>query len=252
MSVKAPKVIHYCWFGGAPLPPLAKKCIASWKRYLPEYEIKEWNEDNFDINITPFVREAYDAGKYAFVSDYARLWCVYQHGGVYFDTDVEVIAPMDDILECGGYMAYEKHEHTPECRGYVNLGLGFASAAGNPILADIMSYYENTHYLLPDGSENKITIVLITTKVLEKYGLSMMGKLVELPHGITVYPWEYFCPIEYPYKKIEKTANTRTIHHYSESWLSVWERFIIRRGAFFATPVGRVIKRIIRSILRRN
>ena len=96
-----PKVIHYCWFGGKPLPELAEKCLASWRKYLPGYEIRRWDESNFDINILPYTREAYGAKKYAFVSDYARFWILYNQGGIYFDTDVEVIAPLDSIIAAG-------------------------------------------------------------------------------------------------------------------------------------------------------
>ena len=102
-----PKVIHYCWFGRNPLPPFAVKCIESWKKFLPGYEIKEWNEDNFDVNIIPYTQEAYEARKYAFVSDYARFYILYHHGGIYFDTDVEVIKSIDDIIERGAFMGCE-------------------------------------------------------------------------------------------------------------------------------------------------
>lgn len=103
-----PKIIHYCWFGGNPLPEDAKKCIASWKKYLPDYEIKEWNESNFDVNCCPYVKEAYEAKKYAFVSDYARFHVLYREGGLYFDTDVEVIKNMDYIIAAGNFMGFEK------------------------------------------------------------------------------------------------------------------------------------------------
>ena len=102
-----PKTIHYCWFGGKDLPEDAQKCIASWRKFLPDYEIKEWNEQNFDVNSIPYTAEAYRAGKYAFVSDYARMLILYQHGGLYFDTDVEVIKPLDDIVTRGPFMGYE-------------------------------------------------------------------------------------------------------------------------------------------------
>jgi len=98
-----PKIIHYCWFGRNPLPASALKCIYSWRKFLPNYEIKEWNEDNFDVNIIPYTREAYEAKKYAFVSDYARFYILYHYGGLYFDTDVEIIKPMDDIVERGNF-----------------------------------------------------------------------------------------------------------------------------------------------------
>ena len=104
-----PKVIHYCWFGGNPLPELAQRCIDSWRKYLPDYEIKEWNESNFNVNIIPYTAEAYQQGKYAFVSDYARFWILYRYGGIYFDTDVEVIRPLDDVLDRGGFMGFETH-----------------------------------------------------------------------------------------------------------------------------------------------
>ena len=118
-----PKVIHYCWFGHHPLSPLAKKCMKSWKRYFPDYEIKEWNERNFDVNIIPYVKEAYEAKRYAFVSDYARFWILYRYGGIYFDTDVEVIRPMTDIIERGAFMGCETvaNKNIPL---YVNPGLG--------------------------------------------------------------------------------------------------------------------------------
>ena len=133
-----PKVIHYCWFGRNPLPPLALKCIESWKKFFPDYEIKEWNEDNFDINIIPYTKEAYEAKKYAFVSDYARFWILYQYGGVYFDTDVEVIKDMRPLVVCGNFMGKEigalmktKNGNEVAC---VNPGLGLAASKGNLFL----------------------------------------------------------------------------------------------------------------------
>ena len=108
-----PKIIHYCWFGGNPLPELAIKCIESWKKYLPDYEIKEWNESNFDINCCAYVREAYEAKKWAFVSDYARFWILYQHGGLYFDTDVELIKSIDDLIVKGAFMGCEPWNAAP-------------------------------------------------------------------------------------------------------------------------------------------
>ena len=130
-----PKIIHYCWFGRNPLPESAKKCIDSWRKFLPDYEIKEWNEDNFDVNIIPYTQQAYEAKKYAFVSDYARFWILYHHGGVYFDTDVEVIRPMDDIIKKGPFMGREKGayikatgDNTVEVKG--DAGLGVAPGLG--------------------------------------------------------------------------------------------------------------------------
>ena len=121
-----PKVIHYCWFGRNPIPAEYQRYIESWQKFLPDYEIKEWNEDNFDVNIIPFTKEAYEVKKYAYVSDYARLKILYDNGGVYFDTDVEVIRNMDDINAAGAWMAVEKHASTPNAEDQVAVGLGFA------------------------------------------------------------------------------------------------------------------------------
>ena len=139
-----PKIIHYCWFGRNPLPKDAQRCIASWKKFFPDYEIKEWSEDNFDVNMIPYIKEAYGLKKYAYVSDYARLWILNKCGGLYFDTDVEIIRPIDDILGKGGFMGFEKHEKNPDMADMVNLGLGFASMPNNKILQDVMDY--SSHY----------------------------------------------------------------------------------------------------------
>ena len=156
-----PKIIHYCWFGRNPIPAEYQRYIESWKKFLPDYEIKEWNEDNFDVNIIPFTKEAYEVKKYAYVSDYARLKIIYDNGGVYFDTDVEVIRNMDDIINSGAWMAVEKHASTPNAEDQVNVGLGFSIEPHNPIVKEVMEYYENTHYIFPDGHMEQIPIVPI-------------------------------------------------------------------------------------------
>ena len=142
-----PKKIHYCWFGGNPLPEFAKKYIESWKKYLPEYEIIEWNESNYDVRKIPYISQAYDAKKYAFVSDYARFDIIYEHGGVYFDTDVEVIKDMTGILEHGAFAGIES-------AGALNAGLGFATRQREPILKEILESYKDEKFLNDDGSFN--------------------------------------------------------------------------------------------------
>lgn len=139
-----PKVINYCWFGGNPLPASAQKCIASWRKYLPDYEIKEWNESNFDVNIIPYTAEAYKAKKYAFVSDYARFWILYRYGGLYFDTDVEVIRNMDDIIANGAFMGLEKKQAgaTPTQLG-VAPGLGLGVNPGLGLYKELLDVYDD-------------------------------------------------------------------------------------------------------------
>ena len=216
-----PKIIHYCWFGRGPLPELAQKCIASWKKYLPDYEIKEWNEDNFDVNIIPYTAEAYQAKKYAFVSDYARFWILYKYGGIYFDTDVEVIRPIDDIVERGNFMGFETDpklqlkEDASEAS--VNPGLGMGVAPGLGLIKKMLDFYEGKHFkFIPDGI-GQLTIVHIATEVLNQAGLKQQPG-IQLVNDVWIYPTEYFCPINLKTGCIHIEANTRTIHHYAGTW----------------------------------
>lgn len=245
-----PKIIHYCWFGGNPIPSEYKRYIETWKEYLPDYEIKEWNEKNFNVNCIPFVSEAYGVKKFAYVSDYARLKILYENGGVYFDTDVEVIRNMDDLMVKGPWMGIEKHKSTPNDNDQVAVGLGFAVEPYNPIIKEIMAFYENTHYIFPDGHMEQITIVPIVTNVLRKYGLPYRINEPVKVKGITIYPWDYFCPQEgFQHNEIECTVNTYTIHHYSASWMSKTDLLRMKRGYFFRTnPIGKFIKKIVNSL----
>lgn len=243
-----PKIIHYCWFGGTPIPTEYQAYIATWRKFLPDYEIKEWNETNFDVNCIPFIQEAYKVKKFAYVSDYARLKILYENGGVYFDTDVEVICNMDNLMAKGPWMGVEKHTSTSNIDDQVNVGLGFAVEPHNPILKEVMSFYENTHYIFPDGHMEQIPIVPVVTDVLRKYGMPAHINLPTEVDGITIYPWDYFCPIEFMSSKLELTQNTFTIHHYSATWMSMTDKFKMWRGRFFCTnPIGILLKRIIRK-----
>ena len=211
-----PKIIHYCWFGGNPLPPLAEKCIASWKRFLPDYEIKEWNEQNFDVNIIPYTAEAYQAKKYAFVSDYARFWILYHYGGLYFDTDVEVIKPMGSIIAKGAFMGCEQ-DSKPGIELTVAPGLGLAVESKHEIYKAILEEYDSFHFINEDGSNNDKTVVEYVTEILKKHGLRNSPGIQNI-NGINVYPSEYFCPRNTVTKRMHITNNTYTIHHYMASW----------------------------------
>lgn len=214
-----PKIIHYCWFGRGPLPELAQKCIASWKKYLPDYEIKEWNEDNFDVNIIPYTAEAYKAKKYAFVSDYARFWILYQYGGIYFDTDVEVIRPIDDIISKGNFMGCEtdaSKDGSDACSVAPGLGLGVNPGLG--LVKKMLDYYEGKHFVHEAVMKNQITVVHIATQVLRENGLKDMVGIQEVA-GCFIYPSEYFCPINVTTGRIHVEKNTRTIHHYAGTWV---------------------------------
>ena len=211
-----PKIIHYCWFGRNPLPKSAQKCIASWKKFLPDHEIKEWNEDNFDVNIIPYTKEAYEAKKYAFVSDYARFWILYRYGGLYFDTDVEVIKPLDDIVERGAFMGIEM----PSVNGtlpLVNPGLGIGATPQMDFYKMVLDAYAGFHFLNADGSLNQKTVVSYTTELLECNGMKSMNDIQEVAN-IWIYPVDYFNPFNDLTGKLDITANTRSIHWYSKTW----------------------------------
>lgn len=213
-----PKTIHYCWFGGSPLPKSAIKCINSWRKFLPDYEIIQWDETNFDVNIIPYTRDAYGIKKYAFVSDYARMWVLYHYGGVYFDTDVEVIRSLDDILSQGGFMGFETSE-------YVNPGLGIALPKTSKIAFDVMKRFEQTKFILEDGRFNSKGIVPITTEVLTCYGLKSNGEMQELVDGLWIYPIDFFNPLDAPTGRLRNTSNTHSIHWYTKSWMDSQNRF---------------------------
>lgn len=210
-----PKTIHYCWFGRNPLPDSAQKCIASWHKYLPDYEIIEWNEDNFNVNSIPYTTAAYAAKKYAFVSDYARFKILYEHGGLYFDTDVEVIRSMEDIISDGPFMGFEKNLQTQKDNSApgVNPGLGLGANAKMPIYAEILDFYEHKNFNIEDG-----TVVTHTTSILNKKGL-IDENIKQKVAGVIVYPTDVFCPMDSTSGEIEITNNTVSIHHYSCSWI---------------------------------
>ena len=236
------KIIHYCWFGRNPLPPLALKCIESWKKYLPDYEIKEWNEDNFDVNIIPYTRDAYKEKKYAFVSDYARFWILYHYGGVYFDTDVEVVKNLDDILAKGPFMGCES-DGSDDTDITVAPGLGISANPGLGIYKELLDLYHNTAFYKEDGSLNQVTIVRYTTDILMKNGLQNIAE-IQFVGGIWVYPVEYFCPKDYKTGVLNITKNTRSIHHYDASWHTWKEKVYALLLSFLGRNIATKIKKL--------
>jgi hypothetical protein len=223
------KTIHYCWFGGKALPKDAERCIASWKKFLPEYEIKRWDESNFDVNSIPYTRDAYKAGKYAFVSDYARFWIIYNYGGLYFDTDVEVIHSLDDIINAGPFMGVEQQN---EDLITVSPGLCLGAEKHNELLAGLIRYYGGASFINPDGSLCLTNVVEITTEFLRNRSLRNTNEIQQCC-GFSIYPKDYFCPIDYTTRELRITPNTRAIHHYAESW--------VPRSIRIKNAIGRVM-----------
>lgn len=241
-----PKIIHYCWFGGNPLSPDAVKCIESWRRYFPDYEVKEWNESNFDVRMIPYTADAYEAGKYAFVSDFARMWILYNHGGLYFDTDVEVIRPFDDILARGSFMGCEIDGGNPYIM--VNPGLGLGTESGNPVMKHVVDFYSKHNFRMSDGSINPEAIVRITTNALVAYGLKDEPG-IQTVEGITIYPKEYFNPFDDNTGRLNKTSNTYSIHWYSKTWMTVnpiRQKLVRLIHRFISPAVVAKIKKFIR------
>lgn len=224
-----PKIIHYCWFGRGEKPELAKKCIASWKKFCPDFEIREWNEDNCDYLAMPFMAEAYAAKKYAFVSDVMRLVVLEQYGGVYFDTDVEVVRDISPLLNDEGFIGFENNR-------FVNSGQVMAAVPHQPIVQAMIDEYKKLHYMQPDSSVMPIGCPRLNSDVLERFGLIRNGQ-EQIVAGIHVYPDDYFSPMDSTTGKLTKTENTYSIHWYSMSWLP--KRTQIR------AKLGRIVRRIM-------
>ncbi len=205
-----PKIIHYCWFGRGEKPALVQKCMDTWAKKLPDYEIREWNEDDFDISINTFVSEAYQHRNFAFVSDFARAKALFDFGGIYLDTDVEVLRSFDRFLSCRMFAGYEEKNFVGTCV--------MGAEKGMPVLSEYMSHYESTSYVLPDGSFYKDTNVLLLTRLLEENGLRRDNTLQEVC-GVTVYPRTWFSPYDYINGISYITDDSCAIHHFAQLWL---------------------------------
>ena len=205
-----PKIIHYCWFGRKPKPELAEKCIRSWKKYCPDFEILEWNEDNFDVAAAPkYVQQAYECKRWAFVSDYVRLKALTEMGGVYMDTDVEVIKPLDPYLKHRAFAGFENQTS-------VQTGL-LACEKDFPLFLSFLDYYNSAEFIREDGSVDTTTNVQILSEICKRHGFVPNGQLQQV-EGLTVYPKDVFCPVEFESMKLKKTRRTVTIHWFSGSW----------------------------------
>lgn len=246
-----PKIIHYCWFGGNPLTPLAEECLASWKTAMPDWQIMRWDETNFDIASAPmYVRQAYEARKYAFVSDYARLWALEQYGGVYVDTDVKVQKSYDPLLDDTAFIGFEESKaHLP----------GTCVMGCEPLclwVRDMLALYDGIEFVRPDGSLD------MTTNV-ERMGVVMMNELRNegmnedkywkqtqyvKKWGLKVYTHDYFSPITST-RVMRKTKNTYSIHYFAGSWRDGkkkkgWRDWVITREVINAlVQVKRFITR---------
>jgi len=226
---RIPRIIHYCWFGRGEKPGKIVKCMKSWGKYASDYVWMEWNEDSFDIMSNRYVREAYEARKYAFVSDYVRLHALYTHGGIYLDTDVEIVKPLDPLL---------KHEAFSGFEDEVYLQSGTMGAEnGHPWIKELLEDYDNRSFVQADGSYDFTTNTAVITEICSRHGLQLNGQYQRLSNGVDFYPRQYFSPYDYINGGNYRTMDSYTIHHFAQSWLPIHVR---ARGV-----VKRVVSRVV-------
>lgn len=205
-----PKILHYCWFGGGAKPPLAEKCLASWRKYCPDFEIREWNEGNFDLSQAPlYVRQAYEAGRWAFVTDYVRLLPLTQEGGVYMDTDVELVKPLTPYLSHRAFAGFERDDG-------VQTGL-LACEPGFELFQEFLEHYDTASFYREDGTQDTTTNVEVLTRLCQAHGLRLDGTRQSVA-GLELYPKEVFCPVEFDTMRLHRTRKTVCIHWFAASW----------------------------------
>ena len=249
-----PKKIHYCWFGGNPLPELAQKCIASWEKYCPDYEIIQWNESNYDITKNTYMHQAYEQKKWGFVPDYARLDIIYTHGGIYLDTDVELIKPIEELLMLDAFAGVEQDSE------FVALGLGFGASKEHPTIKAMRDYYDTLSFV-ENGEINLTPAPKINTTVLQGLGYCYSSNVTDVC-GMRIFPSEYLCPINFATNELRVTDKTYSIHHYTASWYDETQRYALalkrkygkilprRPAAILATAVAKTKYEGVDSCLR--
>lgn len=229
------KIIHYFWFGGNPLPETVRRCIASWEKFFPDFEVKRWDESNFDIRCNLYVRQAYEAKKWAFVSDYARFKILEEYGGLYFDTDVEVIRPFDGLLDLPAFAGFETER-------FIAPGLVLWTREPNhPLMRAMRERYDSLPFLDEQGERIKKNVCGLFTELLQKYDFVANGEL-QTCCGMTLFPKDYFNPFDDATGRLHKTENTYSIHWYDKTWMS--------KGRIFRNKCTRILHRIFGTDIR--
>ncbi|WP_367296420.1 glycosyltransferase family 32 protein [Levilactobacillus yonginensis] len=229
-----PKVIHYCWFGGQPLPDSVARCLASWQRFCPDYQLKRWDESNWDVTRSPYVRQAYAHKKYAFVADVARLDVVAQYGGIYLDTDVELLQPLDEFLAYDAFFGMEEP-------GRVNTGVGFGAISQHPMVCELLAQYQQRDFIC-NGRSDLTTCVTIAVPLFKEWGIQRNRRIQFLQDKrVVILPPTYFCPEDLASGKRQLTAQSVAIHHYAATWKSATSLTVTRwkvRGRRIIDAVG--------------
>jgi len=229
-EMKIPKVIHYTWFSGEPIPDNLLACMDSWKRFCPDYEIVEWNSGNYDLTVNPYVREAVENKRWGFAGDYVRLDAIYRYGGIYLDLDVELIKNIDELLYNSAYCGYETYRN-------INLGSGFGAIKGHPLIKTLRDAYNDLHFINEDGTMNLTPSPVHQSGVLDEHGLRCNGEF-QIIQDMAIYPVEYFAPKSLFSGRALTSPNTYSIHHFAGSWLTEEEW----------VPVNRKRKYIIQAV----
>lgn len=236
-----PKIIHYCWFGGKPIPKLESRCMDSWKRILPDYKVMRWDETTFDVESNPFTSAAYKARKFAFVADYVRLYALKQYGGIYLDTDIEVVKPFDNLLHYEAFGGFE----TPQI---MQTGV-LAMTSENVIFREFFDVYQHMPYEVDEKGENKTQPnSAILAAILSAHGLRLDNSRQTI-EGMEIFPQDYFCPIDQATREQRVTANTYTIHYLSGSWFSWKLRLINNMKRAVGKVLGYNTINVIRKIM---
>lgn len=234
-----PKIIHFCWFGDAAMPELATKCINSWKKHLPDYSIMEWNENNFDIDSNLYVKQAYKSKKYAFVTDYVRLHALYHEGGIYMDTDVEVLGNLDEFLVHKAFSGFEEVNYVPT---------GIMAAERESLwIRELLGYYDNKPFILNNGSLDMTTNTKSITEYMVTKGLKLNDQYQDIDDLVVMYPHDYFCPKDHATGIIHLTSRSVCIHHFAMSWVDSKKRRLVNIKKSMIRVFGtKVVERIIK------
>lgn len=241
-----PKTIHYCWFGRGKKPYLIRKCIESWRRIMPDYEIKEWNEDNFDVNINPFVQQAYIEKKWAFVADVCRFYACYTEGGIYLDTDVEVFKSFDYFLDNSFFSGIEYQEGATEYRLSIDASV-FGCIKHNDFAKECLDYYNDKPFRNDNNQITGGTVQAVATIIGQKYGFKKENINQQLNNGAKIFNTDYFCNLTN--RNISKSIYS--LHHFDGSWSTE------ERGKLFQfckkhdlLHIYRAIERVIHKMIR--
>ncbi len=240
-----PKIIHYCWFGPNSISKEAEMYIETWKKYCPDYELVCWSENRFDINSNVYVKEAYENKKYAFVTDYVRLYALYHFGGIYMDTDVEVCKKLDSLLKYPAFSGYESESKIPTGT--------MAAEKHNKWIGLLLKDYDNIHFVRKNGTLDLTTNTeRITQTTVKNYNVCLNGKKL-ITDDFVMFPFEYLCAKEWESGCIRRTEDTFTIHHFAKTWQSGKVKLYgkVRRAIKYSrNPVFKVVDKMLDSIVR--